>query len=1222
MKMLWALCTLAALLSISSTLLAENNEEWQKERAAANDAAGHALSELRSIFSSLTEDSFSDDPSEEAVKVGSAEIPIGTPKIKVLRQRILFLIATIDLAQDYPATKFRGETTIDTFVKGKDFFGVSAAQDFAGFEEKQALIGKLFEDKELQLGNRLFGLMRTGKDTANVAVLKWIQYIEKMSGPYFLGTSFERQPSSLGRSLKALCVLRGVTQASKFRRELAANSDLEFQFRAAMDNKLKPAAVSFAKERYTKGGMLRDWSLPVASATEKLFPELDRSKIGITTLAEYQKTALSHARAVTQLIENIDDSVPSPKETNRALKTIKFYRDQAYYIGSDEVRETGTIRVPANREIEVILENAQFFAPDGNRNIKTYQKRSEHLDAMFFGEGSADNLDLLISLKSKDEWVDFFDKRLMGGKNAGEDAVFPHIDKKHEITLDHLKVMFFARAVLPSEAFKKMFAADENSKTKYDKLMAEFGGKVRDTSALQFRNYPKQWINVQNGFLEIAKGFDKFSFEKLKVTTSTDLAMVRKDFEEGLYGRNSVAEDFLSLFLPESGDLIPSIDHMTSPELSKRVGKFDKQLSPEFVNRMNESLKNILEYRSYGLAAIDSLERPDLQAGRIMTHFAVSDYRIPGDIKTNTVMHDLVCGLEGGFGGLGMLFRPDAKGYKERESVLDAIATSDELILGEVLFNLALDINRSNELSDEDIAKAAARWIKYFRKSQANAQFHAVPEVLNQAIRGTFLSRIVFGSESFQKALENSKSAPVGSPLDISYELEAALSAQIRKMQAMLSKIDPETATNRNINETAEKWQDFKVWYLESNKWLESVLTDPLLISEISRVRKMQHKVADYQQLCPEVVVFKKAIEHFGGEIYSEPEPPTLELARFAMEQVMQLEPDLSMPLPKLEGTPEDEEKLRQLEFGKTVSNQFLSDIRKVVKESGFDKLANVSNPEEIEAIYDSVLPDEARKNTANSDHVKNQAKAMEESFKAAISRAVSRVEADQPSDFKTLEGQAVRASKVDRILSESQLAQYRIDIEPSMIMSEWINRDRVEIMANYRSQELQAEARQMVNKARQERRTMLDVREQLQVNNAEVLQKLDILQEWVDESEQGTNVEVAMEEVMTMRKEVASLKKENSQLKDSETLMRARAADFAQRLFNYKRGVGKPEIQPLPDDDMAIAAAPEPEPRVTAIRTTPTRSSSSSNNSNRRSSSSRSRSSGGTFFKRLFGRR
>lgn len=1207
---------LGLLITAPSSVVAQDSPDWQKERSAANDAAGKALAGLKRMLSSLDDSSFSNDPSFEATKVGESEMPIGTRKITVLRKRLQFLVARIDLAQDYPATKYKGESTIDSLLKGKDFYGVSAAQDFTGFEARQALMEKLFADKELQLGSRLFGLMQTGNDTPTVALKKWIKYIDRMAGPYYLGTTFERQPSTLGRSLKALCILKGVTESASFQKVLLANSDLEFQFNQAMEKKLKPAASKFARERYVKGGMLRDWSLPVASAAGRLFPDLNRDVLGITTLADYQKTALSHARAVTRLVENIDDSVPSPKATNRALTAIKFYRDQSYYIGSNEVRESGTLRVPANQELEVLLENATFFAPDGHRNIKTYQKRSEHLDAMFFGEGSEDNLELLISLKTKEEWLQFFDTKLLGGKKKNETGVFPYIDENHAITIEQLKIMFFARAVLPSETFKKLFLTDASGTAAYEKLLAKFGEQVRDISSLQFRNYPKQWINVQNGFLEIAKGFDKYNFEKLKVTTSTDLAMVRKDFEEGLYGRNSVPEDFLALMLPESNDLMLSIDNMTSPRLRKRAGKFDQQLTPEFVNRMNAKLADVLEYRSYGLAAIDSLERPDLQVGRIMTHFAVSDYRIPGDKKTNTVMHDLICGPEGGFGGLGMLFRPDAKGYKERESVLDAVATCDELILGEVLFNLALDINRNNESSDEDCAKAAGRWIKFFRKSQANAQFHAVPDVLNQAIRGTFLSRIVFNSEGFQKALENSKSAPVGSKLDISYDLEAALSAQVRKMQSMLAKIDPETATNRNIDETAEKWHDFKVWYLESNKWLEAVISDPLLIGEVHRVRKLQRKVANYQELCPEVIVFKKALEHFGGDIYSSPAPPTLELARWAIDQITQLEPDLNLPLPDLEGSVEDPEKLRQMEFGHAVSNQFLNDIRHAVKTSGFTKLSDVTDPLNIGGIYNELLPDEARLNTANSDQVRDRAEAMEDAFEAAIARAISRVEADQPSDFKTLEGQAIRASKMDRVVSENELAQYRIDIEPSMVMTEWINRNRIEIMASYRSIEIQAEARQSINKTRQERQAMIEIQDVLKSKNAETLQKLDVIQGLIDKSDGGANAGVVMEEFLSMRKKVAILKKEVSQLKDSETLMRARAADFAQKLFRYKRGASKPEeVDLLPIEEpekITIAAAPS-KPR-TVRRSTPSRS------TPRRRTSSSSRSSG-NFFKRLFGR-
>ncbi len=1203
-------CLLSWLAQFSGAQGADN---WQKERAAANSSADKALAELTQILSSLDESSFSDEPISGAIRLGGSEILQGTPKINALRQQIQFLIAQIDLAQDYPETKLKGEETIDEILKGREFFGALAAQDFDGFVAKQALIERLFEDEELQLGNRLFGLIRTGKEPASVAASKWVKYADRLAGPLYLGVSFDRQPTTLGRSLKGLAILRGVTQSSGFKQELSQNSDLEHEFKEAMEMRLKPAVIKFTRERYERGGMLRDWCLPVVAAAERLFPDLNRESIGVTTLANYQKTALGHARAVTQLVERIDDSVPSPKETNRALKTICSYREQSFYIGADEVRENGTFKVPARQEIDVILANAKFFAPDGNQNIKTYQKRSEHLDAMFLGEGSADNLELLISLKSKEEWLAFFDERLLGGKGNSESGVFPYIEKHHQITIDHLKTLFLARTVLPSEVFEKLFEIGSVSRKTYEIFMADFGLQVREISSLQFRNYPKEWINVQNGFQELAKGFEEFDFEKLKVTTSTDLAMVRKDFEEGLYGSESVSEDFASLLKPDTQNLVPSMDHMTSPELSKRIGKFDKELSPEFVNRVNEKLADILEYRSYGLAAIDSLDRPDLQAGRIMTHFAVSDYRIPGDAKTNTVIHDLICGPEGGFGGLGVLFRADAKGYTERESVFDAIETCGELNLGEVLFKLASNINRNNESSEEDVARAAKRWIEYFRKSQANAQFHAVPDVLNEAIRGAFLSRIVFNSESFQKALESSRSAPVGSPLDISYDLESALSAQIRKMQSMLAKIDPETATNRNINETAEKWRDLKVWYRESNKWLESLIGNSTIISEVSRVRTLQRKIANYQEICPEVVVFTKAMEHYSGEIYNGPAPPTLEFAKFAIEQITELEPGLNKARPmQKEGDEVDPDRIRQEEFGRAVSNQFLSDIRGIVAEYGFEDLSKVSDPLRIGSIYNKVLPQEAMLNTANSEHMKNRAKAMEESFSAAAARAISRVEADQPSDFRTLEEQAIRAAKVDRTLVDGEMAQYHIDIEPSLLVNEWINRDLVEVMANYRSMELRAEARQMINKAKEERRAMVEVQQELQGIKAHSLQKMELLQEWIDKGENGANVEVVLEEVISIRQENAALKKEVSNLKDSESLMRARAADFAQKLFQYKKGGQDFQVEPVEFGTMTIAEVPEEPISLARPKAASTRP---------RSSVSRS-SNGGNFFQRLFGRR
>ena len=1220
---------------------AEDEVDWRKERNTVYESAGQALWELEKVLSRIGPESFSNTPTTEQVKIGKTVFPPGSDQGHVLRRQIQFLIAQIDLAQDYPATEFKGPRIINDLLKSKDFFG-AAPQDLSAFEEKQALLERLFSDENLLLGNRIFGLMITEKESPKSGVQKWTSFVETIAGPGHFGAPFDRQAAVLGKSLRALAVLKGVSQSSSFQEVLAANPDLKYRFEETMNSKLKPAIVNFAKERYEKGGLLRDWCLPVTSAANHLFPDVNPKAIGVASLAQYQKSSLAHARAVTRLVKRIDESEPSPEAARNALKTIHQYVNQPYYIGSSEVRESGTLRVPAHREIETILGNAQFFGENGNRSLKVYKKRSEHLNGLFQGKAGAEALDLLIALKPRDEWMRFFHENLFGQDQASKQGVFQRIELHHRVSIYDLKILFLARTILPSEAFQKLFKDDPHARKQLDRLLASFGTRVRDTASLEFRNYPKHWINVQNGFLEISKGFPEYSFDQLKVTTSTDLALVRKDFEEGLYGNQSVPEDFLSLLLPNTKSLIPSINQMTSPELNRRAGKFDKQLSPEFVESVNIKLANILEYRGYGLAAIDSLERPDLQPGRIMTPFAVSDYRLPQDRLTNTVIHDLLCGPDGGFGGIGQLFRSDAKGYKERESALDAIATSSELQLGESLFRLALDIKREKQISDEDLGRAARRWIKYFRKSQANAQFHAVPDVLAQAIRGTFLSRVVFQSDSFQKALANSSNAPVGSPADISHELEDAVSAQIRKMQGILQHIDPDTATNRNLDENAGKWRDFKVWYLESTKWLEAVVADPLMIGEIRRIRKLNRKIADYQELCPEVLVFKKALEHSGSEVYSQTDPPTAGLAKFAMDQVTKLEPDLSLPLPDLEATPEDVEKIEQLEFGKAVSNEFLNEIRKIVRVSGFKDLSNATSPEQVGKLHEAAIPNEASLNADNPQTVTNRAKAMEESFKAAVARAISRVEAGQPSDFRKLQGQAIRAAKVDQVLSEKVHPQYRISVAPSMLVTDWINRDRVEIMADFRTVELTSEARQMINKAKQERKALEEVQEELRETQAETLQKMELLQKWMDETGEGGNVEAVMNEVFAMRQEVSDLRREVSNLRDSETLMRARAADLAQQIFHYKQGQIKPkppedesdaEKEKEPTKKIEVASAttrsrtvykkPSSSSRSSSSRSTYRKPASSSSSSRSRPSSSSSRKkSTSTFFQRLFGRK
>ena len=1197
---------------------------WRKERAATYEAAQEAISELKQFFNLISLLTFSSDATEEAIRIGSVLIPSGSSRMTVIRQRIQFLCAQIDLAQDYPATSLKGKETLDSLLKGNDFFGISVSKGMKAFEAKQDAIEKLFADPELQLGNRIFGLMQTGRDTDQETISKWVEFIERVAGPYYVGTTLERQPTTLARSLKALAILRGVADSSDFKKAIENNPDLRFRYEEALNQKLRPAVINFTRIRYQKGGMLRDWCLPMASAVSHLFPDLDRAKLGITSLAEYQKDSLAHARAMTRLIEIVDSEGAKPGVAAKHLGVIQSYKEKPHYIGSSEIRESGTLKVPPGKEIEILLSNANFFGADGHRQMKTYQQRSKQLEQLFFNSAEPSNLEILISLKSNREWIVFFNEELLGGKKKQDTALFPYIAQQHKITLDHLKVLFLARSILPKESFAAQFEEGSRDYIAYQALLRNLDESVTNSAVVQFRNYPKHWMNIQNGFLEIARGFPKYTFDDLKVTTSTDLAAVRKDFETALYGQNSIPSEFESLLRVESSDVLPSIDQMTSPELSRRIGKFDKKLSPEFVARVNQKLSDILEYRTYGLAAIDNLERPELRAGRIMTHFVVSDYRLPGNQKTNTVMHDLVCGVEGGFGGLGELFCHDAKGYKERESVLDAIATSEELDLGEALFKLAIDIDRENQTSDEDLARAARRWIQYFRKSQANARYHSVPEVLTQAVRGTFLSRLVLQSESFQKAMESSTMAPVGSPLDISHDFEAALSAQIRKMQSMLRQIDPETATNRNIEETAKKWQDFKVWYLESNKWLEAVIGEPLLIGEVTRIRKLSRKTANYKDLCPEVLVFQKTLEHERGGLFNLDEPSTLALARFAIEQVTSLEPDLELPLPEMEGSPENEEKLKQMEFGKTVSNQFLNDIRGNLKEFGFEGISRITDADQVEAACKDVLVREQEKRETNPTAMMNRAKAMEMALNATVSRAISRVEAEQPSDFKTLHGQAIRAAKVDRILTEDQLEQYQINIEPSILVTDWINRHRVEIMADFRTIELSSEARQMINKAKEERRSMIEVQDELRQVQAKTLQKMELLQRWIDESDSGTEIGVVSEEVLAMREEIGDLRKQVANLRDSEALMRARAAEYAQRLFLTRRSLESQSKDRYSADDMAgaIAAAPDPEDRPRTIRppSSPRPLFSSPPRNVRPPTTTRPRNSGG-FFRRLFGR-
>ena len=99
-------------------------------------------------------------------------------------------------------------------------------------------------------------------------------------------------------------------------------------------------------------------------------------------------------------------------------------------------------------------------------------------------------------------------------------------------------------------------------------------------------------------------------------------------------------------------------------------------------------------------------------------------------------------------------------------------------------------------------------------------------------------------------------------------------------------------------------------------------------------------------------------------------------------------------------------------------------------------------------------------------------------------------------------------------------------------------------------------------------------------------------------------------------KRSAAALKKEVSNLKDSESLMRARAADFAQKLFQYKKG-GIKELDGGPVDLGTLTIAEVPEQVIGP--TSGARPKSTSTRS--RPSSSRS-SNGGSFFQRLFGRR
>lgn len=1210
--------------------------EISPECILLHEDALRAASVIEQRLSKLRRVNLKEESASQSFDYEGLPISRKATHLQCLRADLRTAFAKIELAKQHPDHCLNPNELLEIIItgKGEDFFGSGGHLDHDSFLRRADLLDQIAFDHELHLGDRLFELIRVNGASDVDTLKEWLTLVHPLLTRQYLGSSSMMSVSRQSRCIRTL-YLFGIVIGSKHAKSAVAESSDVAEQLATFRHKLARVVKSYARERFERDGPLRNRALPVLTAAQRIVPELSRENVGVTSHRNYQKFALSHARGLGSLVRYIESGEASQEAVRQAIGQIIDYRVRPFYIGSREIREKGPIPCPQNQELEMLIAHSSFFGEGGHHQGSLYRSRLKVLENLFLSDEAGETRDYLMALKTPLEWLSYFRNTLIG---SGSCLEVLHSGRIREKDLENL---FLARCILTHRAFDTTAELRRGR----DQLKSAVTRDAPQLAVELFQNSPLEWNLVDLAFLEISKLNPEFSLEELCIPTFDEHLNQRETYLEAV---RTIPSDLISLEDSSSPSLINNEVELFESDYVYRTGKFDRRLSPRFIESFNHKLSIILAYRNSMFTPPDTTPRPGLeQVGNPLVELKILNRNHPDLPPGNPQLHDLIEGPEGGLGGLGQFLLADPRGYELRESAMDAIAICEQLELGDSLFHLAMDAGM-HEPTDLDRARAAKKWLKYFRKTQSKARFHATPEELTKALRGVFLCRLVVQCEDFIETVERTPEVAVGSTEDVSSLLEATVTNQVKIMNNILSAVDPSTALNKDVEYIKERWYKMKAWHTESLKWLEAVIADPVLMSEVSRIRQLSREKSDsYDDIAPSLSRIEETLSAVEPRIISdrysnrnEEMFKPLDFANLIMGQLVTLEnATVSSTLIAPERSNADSrERDSKARLTHEINEQLFSDVRKAIAEAGFEDLSKVTSltqfPRVIRAYYQNG-------GFASSDDHAVTHEFLLQQLKGAIAKAKGRIEAEKVTDLKELEDLSLRASRADRIYFSGDPERYSLVIDPSFLLHEWNNRHKVETIAEFRTIETRAQAQTQIFRFRKEREKLLVEKEQITATREEMNRRLELAKSWAVDNGLEFDPDSVIDEMIRMEDQIGELKARISEYENVEEKFRHHHLILAQKLHSYK--VGQVQFDRERQTELLLAMAaqeeekrsaepeipsiierpkPRPQPRSSSSRTSSSSSSSRTSSSRSQNTSSSSQSSRGGFFRRMFGRR
>lgn len=676
-----------------------------------------AIKFIEDKLSSLETQDFSTSAAGRRNVYGGIHVSSKASHLDCLRSDLRGAFIDIQLARENAGNPVNPQHLVDYLVstRSNNFFGTNGHINEAVLLEKLKVIDQLVEDPQLRFADRLFLVLKGKDDTYSTTLKKWIDRAKVYVGDGYLKSEAVMPLSHQAKLTRELTLFSIIIKSKHINDASSETPRIFVEMQNFITNNFNLSVRKYCRERFVRDGALRDRSLPVLTVAQRTVPGLNLETVGICRQEKLQKMALGHARGLSSLVQVIDADMADTHLARKSIGQIIDYRIQPFYIGSMEVREKGTLPCAPNAELETILRYAKFFGKNGHQNEDVYNKRVEKLEQIFLRPSSTETRDYLFALKSPQGWLEYFqDTIIESPKDKDAPPSCLESIREGQITALNLKNLFLARCIFSHLAF------DANpdltkARQKFNEVLEEEAPKL---AINHFRKMPERWNRVDLAFAEINKMLPDFDLNGLSIPTYTEYLDHRKDYNWAIA---SIPRDFVSLSHPDSTNMLDNEVGLFESDYVYRTGKFNKRLSPVFTKNLNEKLKIILDYRNSQFSPPDLRRRPGFEVnGSPIAELSVKNRIHPDSKEGNPQLHDLLEGPNGGFGGLGKLFHPDPKGYESSESALDAIASSEDLKLGEALFRLALDAGVT-EPTDSDKAAAAKKWLNYFRKKIGRA---------------------------------------------------------------------------------------------------------------------------------------------------------------------------------------------------------------------------------------------------------------------------------------------------------------------------------------------------------------------------------------------------------------------------------------------------------------------------------------------------------------------